>query len=448
MSLSRLLALAIVFVIGLSFYLRDVQNSLIGANSQEVARHSPFKELSLADLTEFEIRSGQVSELVKKTEQGFRLTSGLAARKKILKQLLDGISEMSLAAPLAELDKNTLSDYGFDSPSLVVRLQVGKQKRTLDFGSEHPITKRRYFSFDGGSKVYSVDAYHFDSINKGMQELADNSALCFDPASVVQLQVAPELTNGFKILRHDFLAEGAGNWLIEELANPTTPGKQGREYVADARFFERKLMSLAKMSGEKLSEEQLSSIDSSDLLLKLAIGLKEENNQGRTKVEARIYRGSQTGTFVLHNLLEKTAYLVSGGQYKDFLQGALQFKSRSPFAGLSESISAFVKDSNDPANWSEVAIEVSPRQLKILIGLEVLSYDADLQERFYSEDKDKRWSFLLDSVATELTLGKALEGTGDRSQAPRHLRIRQAAGDSFQAVISAKQAKRLMSLRE
>ena len=458
MSLSRLLALAIVFVIGLSFYLRDVQEAIIATNTENVARHSPFRELSLSDLTELEIRSAQGKELVKKTEQGFRLTSGVAARKKILKQLLDGISEMSLAAPLAELDKSTLSDYGFDSPSLEVRLEVAKQRRTLDFGSEHPITKRRYFSFDANPKVYSVDSYHFDSLTKGMQELADNSALCFDPENVVQLRVAPvttagATTAGFKVLRHDFQAEEAGHWLIEEVGSLTSPAQPGRQYAADARFVERKLQSLSKISGETLGKEQIETLNSNNLLLKLAVGLKEENNQGRTKVEARIYRGSSAGTFILHNLLEDKAYLISGGQYKDLLQGALQFKSRQPFVGMSESISpiegsAAGSSSSDLEEWSKVAIEVTPRQRKILLALEVLSYDADLQERFFSDDKEKRWSFLLDSVATELTLGNALEGGGDPAQAPRHLRIRQVSGDSFQAVISAKQAKRLMSLRD
>ena len=226
MRLKTNLVISVLFVVLLGFvYFYEIKGG-------EERRSEAEKSKKLLDFSDHEARRltierGDTTIVLEKTQDTWKLTAPVAtdAEDDAVDRYLRNLNESEVERVVEDSgdvasDATLLERYGLDAPRLSVFLElVEETKDTVRFGSDSPTERFAYAQRSGRDpSVFTVRAWRFDNLAKGVFDLRDKRVLPFDRQEVREIRlVRPAEEDPIVITRN----EGEAGWrLMSPVASP------------------------------------------------------------------------------------------------------------------------------------------------------------------------------------------------------------------------------------
>ena len=328
------LVISAVFVALLAFvYVYEIK----GGEEREAAatRAKQLLDFSDHEATRIFVQRRDTSIVLGKMQDGWSLQTPVesAADKSAIERYLRNLRETEVerviedSAAVAD-DSEVGSKYGLDNPRLQVHLELAEgMLDTIAFGTDSPTERYSYARRSGSNpEIFTVLAWRFDNLDKGVFNLRDRRVLAFEEAEVREIRLvnSAEMARGRGTSESELrLVRGDGEgWVMMPI-----------ERTADESEVDALLRQLKDAKAESYSVETPSTTDIEEYglappALEIALLLGEE------RAEKRLTLGSPASDGQRHAMdaSRSPIFLVDSTLVNRLSRPAFELRKRQPLA--------------------------------------------------------------------------------------------------------------------
>jgi len=452
MSRNKFLIMLLVFSLLLFFVWKDLQSEK--ELSEDLSKSNSLVVLN--DLSSVALKDGDESFELVRAGEDWKLAGLPNARvnEKAIETFFSALAALSSQEKLEQAKSEGL--YGLDQPSFLLTLGSAKEgSKTISFGKQNPISKRRYASLSSEDGVFMVDESLYQDLKRPELELRDRTPIDFKIEDVSSLVIR---RNKFEliVLRKDKL----GRFYFQ------SPSER---IPLDSELMEVNLRAIQNIEAAKFIDTPDANLGKYGLAPeKLVLGLnfggesfeEEAPKKGGSFSKTTDYQlgpkalvlyfgeadslEDSVRNYFLQLKGDLTIYQYSPAPYNDFLQDLALLRDRTPF---DEITLADVKslDVKYLGKKKDLSPEARSRLIEGVRGLRALTYlssgSSEMNDAF-SKGADLEVQFSVEGFSRPFSLkvGKSLEAMsrGHSSEdAPKYSLLKSIDGAEVGAVISS-----------
>ncbi len=205
---SRLIVYAIILA-GVSGYIFFVEHGYKREKETEQASAAKLFSAAKNSVNHIELSSNENGSIELSKPSGdwvILRPRQLKADEIAVNTLLASISEATAERTISDKDVNW-SDYGFDSPSLLVRIATDNgQEHEMIFGALNPSKSSYYLRVSGNPSLFLVADTLKNALQKNLFDLRDKTIMSFAPTDIDTIVMEKDG------VRHEFRRQDNGQW--------------------------------------------------------------------------------------------------------------------------------------------------------------------------------------------------------------------------------------------